>query len=156
MAAVVFGGHPTGNYSGWLVSKIVPKNQFGFEYSKIIPKGRYVWPFLWKRRNWLPFFCPLLHLRRAQWNCFPISAPSPSPLLCGQNTKFGRINCSLSHLHAYNVCTRPGKRGNNAAEETQFTLTFTFPLQVDLRLKEEDGGDISSFISNGEWDLIGD
>ena len=41
-------------------------------------------------------------------------------------------------------------------KETQLTLTFTFPLQVDLRLKEEDGGDISSFISNGEWDLIGD
>ena len=38
---------------------------------------------------------------------------------------------------------------------TQLTFTFTFPLQVDLRLKEEDGGDISSFISNGEWDLIG-
>ena len=41
-------------------------------------------------------------------------------------------------------------------EETQLTLTFTLHLQVDLRLKEKDGGDISSFISNGEWDLIGD
>ena len=28
-------------------------------------------------------------------------------------------------------------------------------FQVDLRLKEEEGGDISSFIPNGEWDLIG-
>ena len=27
---------------------------------------------------------------------------------------------------------------------------------MDLRLKEEEGGDISSFIPNGEWDLIGD
>jgi hypothetical protein len=24
-----------------------------------------------------------------------------------------------------------------------------------LQLKQEDGGDISSFIKNGEWDLIG-
>lgn len=28
-------------------------------------------------------------------------------------------------------------------------------FQVDLALKDEGGGDISSFISNGEWDLIG-
>ena len=127
MAAIVFGG----NYSGWPVYKILPKNQFGFEYSKIIPKAGFVWPFLWKRRNWLPLFCPLFHLRSAQWNCFPISAPSttlpPLPLLCGQNTKFGRINCSLSHLHAYNVCTRPGKRGNNAGRNpVHFNFYFSF------------------------------
>ena len=54
--------------------------------------------------------------------------PLPPPLLlCGQNTKFGRINCSLSHLQAYNVCTVPGKRGNDA-KGTQLTFTFTFPL----------------------------
>ena len=28
-------------------------------------------------------------------------------------------------------------------------------LQLDLALKDEGGGDISSFITNGEWDLIG-
>ena len=28
-------------------------------------------------------------------------------------------------------------------------------FQLDLALKDENGGDISSFISNGEWDLIG-
>ena len=28
-------------------------------------------------------------------------------------------------------------------------------FQLDLALKDEKGGDISSFISNGEWDLIG-
>ena len=28
-------------------------------------------------------------------------------------------------------------------------------FQLDLALKNEDGGDISSFITNGEWDLIG-
>ena len=28
-------------------------------------------------------------------------------------------------------------------------------LQLDLALKDEKGGDISSFITNGEWDLIG-
>ena len=77
------------------------------------------------------------------------------PLVLGQNTKFGRINCSLSHLHAYNVCTVPGKRGNDA-ERNPVDFHFTLHLQVDLRLKEKDGGDISSFISNGEWDLIGD
>ena len=53
---------------------------------------------------------------RANW--FPF-LPTPSPqgrsmklfsyigqlLLCGQNTKFGRINCSLSQSHTYNVQT---------------------------------------------------
>ena len=28
-------------------------------------------------------------------------------------------------------------------------------LQLDLALKDDKGGDISSFIPNGEWDLIG-
>lgn len=28
-------------------------------------------------------------------------------------------------------------------------------LQLDLQLQSEDGGDISSFITNGEWDLLG-
>ena len=50
----------------------------------------------------------------------------------------------------------PGQKEEIMPKETQLTFTFTFTLQVDLRLKEEDGGDISSFISNGEWDLIGD
>ena len=28
-------------------------------------------------------------------------------------------------------------------------------LQLDLAVKDKKGGDISSFITNGEWDLIG-
>lgn len=28
-------------------------------------------------------------------------------------------------------------------------------LQLDLQLQDEAGGDISSFITNGEWDLLG-
>ena len=57
----------------------------------------------------------------------PFHPPPPLPLLCGQNTKFGRINCSLSHLHAYNVCTRPGKRGNNAGRNpVHFNFYFSF------------------------------
>ena len=28
-------------------------------------------------------------------------------------------------------------------------------FQLDLALKDENGGDISSFITNGEWDLLG-
>jgi len=29
-------------------------------------------------------------------------------------------------------------------------------LQLDLQLQDEAGGDISSFITNGEWDLLGE
>ena len=28
--------------------------------------------------------------------------------------------------------------------------------QLDLQLQDEAGGDISSFITNGEWDLLGE
>jgi len=28
-------------------------------------------------------------------------------------------------------------------------------LQLDLQLQDDGGGDISSFITNGEWDLLG-
>ncbi|CAL1283247.1 unnamed protein product [Larinioides sclopetarius] len=28
-------------------------------------------------------------------------------------------------------------------------------FQLDLRLASEDGGDLSTYITNGEWDLIG-
>lgn len=28
-------------------------------------------------------------------------------------------------------------------------------LQLDLQLQDETGGDISSFVTNGEWDLLG-
>ena len=35
------------------------------------------------------------------------------------------------------------------------TLKRILLLQLDLALKDESGGDISSFITNGEWDLIG-
>ena len=30
-----------------------------------------------------------------------------------------------------------------------------YHFQLDLTLKDKKGGDISSFIPNGEWDLIG-
>jgi len=38
-------------------------------------------------------------------------------------------------------------------EQAQWFLINFF--QLDLALKDEKGGDISSFITNGEWDLIG-
>ena len=47
------------------------------------------------------------------------------------------------------MCTLPEERESDAEKSP---INF----KVDLRLKEETGGDISSFISNGEWDLIGD
>lgn len=34
------------------------------------------------------------------------------------------------------------------------TLLFVC-FQLDLQLQDEAGGDISSFITNGEWDLLG-
>jgi len=35
-------------------------------------------------------------------------------------------------------------------------ISFAFHLQLDLQLQDEAGGDISSFITNGEWDLLGE
>ena len=35
------------------------------------------------------------------------------------------------------------------------SLFFIF-FQVDLQLKSESGGDISTFVLNGEWDLLGE
>lgn len=32
---------------------------------------------------------------------------------------------------------------------------FTFIFQLDLKLNSEKGGDISTYVTNGEWDLIG-
>lgn len=29
-------------------------------------------------------------------------------------------------------------------------------FQLDLQLQDETGGDISSFVTNGEWDLLGE
>lgn len=34
--------------------------------------------------------------------------------------------------------------------------TNNFPIQLDLVLKDEAGGDLSDFITNGEWYLIGE
>lgn len=34
-------------------------------------------------------------------------------------------------------------------------LYVMFTLQLDLQLQDETGGDISSFVTNGEWDLLG-
>jgi len=30
-----------------------------------------------------------------------------------------------------------------------------YSLQLDLSMKDDEGGDLSSFITNGEWELIG-
>lgn len=30
-----------------------------------------------------------------------------------------------------------------------------FMFQLDLQLQDDAGGDVSSFITNGEWDLLG-
>lgn len=35
------------------------------------------------------------------------------------------------------------------------THTRMITLQLDLQLQDETGGDISSFVTNGEWDLLG-
>lgn len=40
---------------------------------------------------------------------------------------------------------------SNAVYETN-----NFPIQLDLVLKDEAGGDLSDFITNGEWYLIGE
>ena len=37
----------------------------------------------------------------------------------------------------------------------KYRIKSYYIFQLDLALKDENGGDISSFISNGEWDLIG-
>lgn len=29
-------------------------------------------------------------------------------------------------------------------------------FQIDLRMSSEEGGDLSTYITNGEWELIGD
>ena len=39
---------------------------------------------------------------------------------------------------------------------TTFLLVLPIFAQVDLQLKSESGGDISTFVLNGEWDLLGD
>lgn len=35
------------------------------------------------------------------------------------------------------------------------TIETHLHLQLDLQLQDEAGGDISSFVTNGEWELIG-
>lgn len=35
-------------------------------------------------------------------------------------------------------------------------VTLCLPPQIDLQLNNEQGGDISGYITNGEWDLIGE
>lgn len=32
---------------------------------------------------------------------------------------------------------------------------FLCVFQLDLQLQDDNGGDISGFITNGEWDLLG-
>lgn len=34
-------------------------------------------------------------------------------------------------------------------------MTLTLHFQLDLNLKSKDGGDISTYVTNGEWALIG-
>lgn len=35
-------------------------------------------------------------------------------------------------------------------------MNFSFFKQLDLVLKSEEGGDLSDFITNGEWYLVGE
>uniref|UniRef100_A0A1A9ZEH8 Neurotransmitter-gated ion-channel ligand-binding domain-containing protein n=1 Tax=Glossina pallidipes TaxID=7398 RepID=A0A1A9ZEH8_GLOPL len=39
--------------------------------------------------------------------------------------------------------------------EVEFTNLQRHDISLDLQLQDEAGGDISSFITNGEWDLLG-
>lgn len=39
-------------------------------------------------------------------------------------------------------------------ENLQFNRRTELFLQLDLQLQDEAGGDLSSFITNGEWDLL--
>lgn len=34
-------------------------------------------------------------------------------------------------------------------------MNYSLYFQLDLQLQDESGGDISSFITNGEWELLG-
>lgn len=34
--------------------------------------------------------------------------------------------------------------------------SFLLHIQLDLQLQDESGGDVSSFITNGEWELLGE
>jgi len=43
----------------------------------------------------------------------------------------------------------------NTIINRHFFSLFIFHLQLDVQLQDEAGGDISSFITNGEWDLLG-
>lgn len=36
------------------------------------------------------------------------------------------------------------------------TKSFSLYIQLDLQLQDESGGDVSSFITNGEWELLGE
>lgn len=36
-----------------------------------------------------------------------------------------------------------------------FSLCISFNLQLDLQLQDEQGGDLTSFVTNGEWSLLG-
>ena len=56
------------------------------------------------------------------------------------------------------VLSRAGKYEEKIRKKREFffkkvKLKLTF--QLDLLLKDADGGDTTSFVKNGEWDLIG-
>lgn len=41
------------------------------------------------------------------------------------------------------------------SEFVLIVLFGVFHVKLDLQLQDETGGDISSFVTNGEWELIG-
>lgn len=52
----------------------------------------------------------------------------------------------------YSKCTYIFLKRTPAIEHSTDVLFF---WQLDLQLQDEGGGDISSFVTNGEWELIG-
>ena len=63
---------------------------------------------------------------------------------------------NLTYLYFYSICSLAPVLHSLSAEifELQRVLDICIS-QLDLALKQADGGDISSFVTNGEWDLIG-
>lgn len=57
-----------------------------------------------------------------------------------------------THTHTHTVQTHMAL--NVLTVELMDFACFSY-LQLDLQLQDEAGGDISSFITNGEWDLLG-
>lgn len=56
------------------------------------------------------------------------------------------------------MCKAYCAASRKATKKIIINLIFLFLIfhpQLDVQLQDEAGGDISSFITNGEWDLLG-